>query len=200
MSTYTQCIQTLIDALGELPGIGPRTAERLAFHILKEKPASALRLADAIRDVKLRVRHCTVCYNLAEGEQCPICADAGRDQSVVCVVEQPKDLLALESAGLYRGVYHVLLGRISPSEGVRPEDLTLGALLERIKAGSIREVILGTNPNVEGDGTALYIQQQLAPFGQVQVSRLARGLPTGGNIEYANKNMLADALLGRQKV
>src|SRR5271163_2645324 len=138
MSNYAQSIQNLMAELGKLPGIGPRSAERIAFHLLKQKPPEALRLADAIRDVKTRIKNCSICYNLTEQDPCSICADASRDQSVVCIVEQPKDLLALESASLYRGVYHVLLGRIAPLEGSDPGDLTIDALMTRLASGSIR--------------------------------------------------------------
>ncbi|MGE5610271.1 MAG: recombination mediator RecR [Bacillota bacterium] len=200
MSGYTQSIQTLMDELARLPGIGMRSAERIAFHLLKEKAEDALRLADAIRDVKTRIRHCSVCYNLTESDPCAICSDASRDQGLVCVVEQPKDLLALESTGLYRGVYHVLLGRISPLDDIEPKDLTIDGLIKRITSGTVREVIMGTNPTMEGDGTALYIQNLLAQYPQVQVTRLARGLPAGSSIEYANRNILADAISGRQKM
>jgi recombination protein RecR len=201
MASYTQSIQNLMNELASLPGIGTRSAERIAFHLLKQRPEDALRLADAIRDVKTRIKHCTVCFNLTEHDPCEICQNAARDQSVVCVVEQPKDLLALESTGLYRGVYHVLLGRIAPLEGVDPEDVTVDALLDRISRGAIREVIMGTNPNIEGDGTALHIQQQIVErFPAVQITRLARGLPAGSNIEYANRNILSDAMTGRQRM
>ena len=157
-------------------------------------------LADAIRDVKTRIKHCSVCYNLTEQDPCNICADPSRDQGLVCVVEQPKDLLALESTGLYRGVYHVLLGRISPLEDVHPDDLTIEPLMKRLASGQVREIIMGTNPNMEGDGTALHIQGLVAQQPGVQVTRLARGLPTGSNIEYANRNILADAISGRQRM
>ena len=200
MSSYTQSIQNLMTELSKLPGIGSRSAERIAFHLLKQKPEEALRLADAIRDVKTRIKHCSVCYNLTEQDPCAICANPSRDQSVVCIVEQPKDLLALEATGLYQGVYHVLLGRISPLEGVDPSDLTLDALVKRLESGTIREVIMATNPTLEGDGTALHIQSLIARFPDVQVTRLARGLPTGSNIEYANRNILADAISGRQRM
>jgi recombination protein RecR len=201
MASYAQSIQNLINQFASLPGIGMRSAERIAFHLLKQRPEEALRLADAIRDVKTRIRHCSVCYNLSEGELCDVCADPARDQSVVCVVEQPKDLLALESAGSYRGVYHVLLGRIAPLEGIEPGDVTIDALLARLESGQVREVIMGTNPNLEGDGTALHIQNEVARrFPNVTFTRLARGLAAGSNIEYANKSVLADAILGRQKM
>jgi recombination protein RecR len=201
MANYTQSIQNLMNELARLPGVGARSAERIAFHLLKQSPQDAMKLADAIRDVKTRIRYCSVCFNLTEQDPCTICASPTRDQAVVCVVEQPKDLLALESTGLYNGVYHVLLGRIAPLEESHPEDLTIGALIKRLESGQIREVIMGTNPTVDGDGTALYIQNLIAErFAQVQVTRLARGLPAGSNIEYANKNILADAISGRQKM
>jgi len=201
MASYTQSIQNLMNELARLPGIGMRSAERIAFHLLKQSPDDALKLADAIRDVKTRIKHCTICYNLTEQDPCSICSDPGRNQQTVCVVEQPKDLLALESTGLYRGVYHVLLGRIAPLEDMEPGDLTIEPLMERIASGQIREVIMGTNPTMEGDGTALYIQSLIGGrYPDVQLTRLARGLPAGSNIEYANKNILADAISGRQKM
>jgi recombination protein RecR len=200
-SSYTQSVQNLITQFSRLPGIGLRSAERIAFHLLKQKPEEALQLADAIREVKTRIKHCSICYNLTEQNPCSICADPGRDASIVCVVEQPKDLLALEAAGAYRGVYHVLLGRIAPLEGIDPDDLTIGPLLDRLAGGTVREVIMGTNPTLEGDGTALHIQHLMGGrFPAVAVTRLARGLPAGTNIEYANRNILADAIAGRQKM
>ena len=200
MSSHTQSIQNLMNELSRLPGIGARSAERIAFHLLKQSPEDALKLADAIRDVKTRIKNCSICFNLTESDPCGICSDASRDQGLVCVVEQPKDLLALEAAGLYRGVYHVLLGRISPLEGINPDDLTIDGLVQRLEAGTIREIIMGTNPTMEGDGTALHLQQIIARYPDVQVTRLARGLPTGSSIEYANRNILADAISGRQKM
>ena len=200
MQSHTQSIQNLMNELSRLPGIGMRSAERIAFHLLKQNAEDAMRLADAIRDVKTRIKHCSVCYNLTESDPCNICANAARDQGLVCVVEQPKDLLALEATGLYHGVYHVLLGRISPLEGINPEDLTIDALTRRLESGAVREVIMGTNPTMEGDGTALYVQGIIARYPAVTVTRLARGLATGSNIEYANRNVLADAISGRQKM
>jgi len=200
MTSYTQSLQNLIAQLSRLPGIGLRSAERIAFHLLKQKPEEAMQLADAIRDVKTRIKHCSICYNLTETDPCDICSDPSRDQGLVCVVEQPKDLLALEATGLYKGVYHVLLGRIAPLEGMEPGDLTIDPLLRRLSSGKVREVIMGTNPTLEGDGTALYLQSMIGQYPQVQVTRLARGLPTGSNIEYANRNILADAISGRQKM
>jgi len=200
MQSHTQSIQNLMNELSRLPGIGMRSAERIAFHLLKQNAEDAMRLADAIRDVKTRIKHCSVCYNLTESDPCNICANAARDQGLVCVVEQPKDLLALEATGLYQGVYHVLLGRISPLEGINPDDLTIDALTRRLDSGAVREVIMGTNPTMEGDGTALYVQGIIARYPAVTVTRLARGLATGSNIEYANRNVLADAISGRQKM
>ena len=199
-SSHTQSIQNLMNELSRLPGIGVRSAERIAFHLLKQKAEDALRLAEAIRDVKTRIKHCSVCYNLTETDPCNICSNPSRDQALVCVVEQPKDLLALEATGLYQGVYHVLLGRISPLEGINPEDLTVDALTRRLESGAVREVIMGTNPTMEGDGTALYVQNIIARHPAVTVTRLARGLATGSSIEYANRNVLADAISGRQKM
>src|SRR5262245_36002044 len=172
-SSYTQSIQNLMNQLARLPGIGMRSAERIAFHLLKQRPEEAMELADAIRDVKTRIKNCSTCYNLTETDPCAICSDTSRDQGLVCIVEQPKDLLALESAGLYKGVYHVLLGRIAPLEGVEPADLTIEALMKRLASGMIREVIMGTNPNMEGDGTALHLQSLIGQFAKVAVTRLA---------------------------
>lgn len=200
-SAYPAPVRALIERFAELPGIGVRSAERLAFHVLKSDEESALALARAIEAVKKSVRHCGVCFNLSDAEVCPICSDSTRDRSRVLVVEQPKDLIALEQTGMYRGLYHVLMGRLSALDGVEPGDLTIAALLERIRSGNgeISEVVLGLNPTVEGDGTGLYLAQKLSELG-VSVSRLARGLPSGGSLEFANKAVLADAILGRQSL
>ena len=201
MAHYTQSVQNLMNVLASLPGIGTRSAERIAFHLLKQSPEEAMQLADAIRDVKTRIKHCSTCYNLTETDPCSICADPGRDQGVVCIVEQPKDLLALEASGSYRGVYHVLLGRIAPLEGSDETDITIPALVERLEAGGIRELILGTNPNLDGDATSLFIGDMArARYPDVAITRLARGLASGTQIEYANKSVLADALAGRTRV
>ena len=204
---YTESLRRLMDMLGRLPGVGSRSAERMAFHLLKNSREDALALADAIRAVKEQVRHCSLCFNLTEADPCSICADASRDQAIICVVEQPKDLLQLESTGIYRGVYHVLLGRIAPLENIHPGDLTIPQLLERVKPAeaqnkpAIREIILATNPTMEGDGTALYLQQELTAIApHLTVTRLARGLPAGAQIEYSNKAILADAINGRTRV
>jgi recombination protein RecR len=186
-----------MDEFQKLPGIGARSAERLAFHILKSDRETALRLAGAIRDVKENVRHCRICFNLTQQDPCAICADPRRDESQIVVVEQPKDLLLLEETGLIRGRYHVLLGRIAPLDGVEPGDLTIDALVQRVKAGGINEVVLATNPNMEGEGTALHIRSLLSMLG-VRVSQLARGLPAGSQIEYASRAILKDAIEGRR--
>jgi recombination protein RecR len=198
MSTVSQSVAQVIEQFGKLPGIGRKSAERLAYHILRIHKSEALALADAIRDVRENVRYCSVCYNLAEGELCSICSDPKRDTSQLCIVEQPRDLMALEQAAVFRGVYHVLLGRIVPLDGVTPDQLTIEPLVERVRKGTFREIIMATNPTVEGDGTALYISNLLAEF-PVQVTRLARGVTTGSVLEYTNKEVLADALSGRQK-
>ncbi|MCL6508841.1 MAG: recombination mediator RecR [Bryobacteraceae bacterium] len=199
MAPITQSIGRLIDELAKLPGIGRKSAERLTYHLLRVPKPEALALADAIRDVRENVHYCRVCYNLAEGDVCAICADPRRDASQLCVVEQPRDLIALEQAGVYRGHYHVLLGRIAPLEGVGPDQLTIDRLMERVRAGGVSEVIMATNPTVEGDGTALYLSNLLAEY-PVRVTRLARGITTGSVLEYTNKEVLADALLGRQQL
>ena len=199
MAQHAQAIERLMTELAKLPGIGPRSAERIAFHLLKAEQEEAFALAEAVRDLKTKVRPCSRCFNIAEGELCAICADGRRDGSSICVVEQPKDLLSLESTGVFRGVYHVLMGQVSPLEGVEPEDLTIDALLGRVRAGGVREVILATNPTVAGDGTALHVASLLEKLG-VAVTRLARGLPAGGQIEYASQSILADAINERRKM
>ncbi len=200
MSGYTKSIERLQAEFVKLPGIGARSAERLAFHILKATEEQALGLADAIRDVKSNVRPCSVCFNLTEDDTCEICADLRRDRDKICVVEQPKDLLSLETTGAFDGVYHVLMGQIAPLEGTGPEDLTIDALVARVRAGGVREIIMATNPTVSGDATALYVIEALAAFPDVAVTRLARGLPAGGSIEYASKSILADALAERREM
>jgi len=186
----------LMGELERLPGVGPRSAERIAFHLLRAPAQEALDLAEAIRAVKEQLRHCARCYNLCDGELCAICADPRRDQGLIVVVEQPRDVMLLEQTGLIRGVYHVLMGRVSPLEHIGPEDLTIDALLARVRAGGVREVLLATNPTMEGDGTALHIHSLLAGTG-VAVSRLARGLAVGSQVEYATRAMLEAAISGR---
>jgi recombination protein RecR len=198
VAQLSESLTKLVEEFAKLPGIGRKSAERLAYHVLRIHKTEALALVDAIRNVKENVHYCKVCYNLAEAEECTICTDPRRDQSLLCVVEQPRDLIALEQPGTYRGLYHVLLGRLAPLEGVGPEQLTLDPLIDRIRTGQFREVIMGTNPTLEGDGTALYISNLLGDY-PVEITRLARGITTGSVLEFANKEILADALAGRQK-
>lgn len=189
-------LERLKELLQKLPGIGARSAERLAFYLLREPRDSAAALAQAIVDLKDNIRHCRICYNLTEREVCAICSDPARDQGEVWVVEQPKDVLMLEGSGLIRGVYHVLMGHVAPLEGVEPADLTIDALAQRVRTGPVREVVLATNPTLEGDGTALHIQSLLAELG-VKVTRPARGLAVGSQLEYATPAMLEAAVRGR---
>ncbi len=198
MSELTESVTKLIDEFAKLPGIGRKSAERLTYHVLRMHRSEAAALSEAIRNVKENVRYCRNCCNLAEEEECTICRDAGRERDVLCVVEQPRDLMALEQSGTYRGLYHVLLGRIAPLEGIDAEQLTIDALVERIRTGSFKEVIMATNPTVEGDGTALHISNLLRGL-PVRITRLARGITTGSVLEFANKEILADALTGRQE-
>ena len=193
---YTQSLNKLIEELGRLPGIGTKTAERLAFHILKAEKNEALSLADAITKLKNSVRQCKQCHNLSEGELCAICSDTRRDKTILCVVEHFKDLIALEKTGLCKWVYHVLGGHIAPLEGIEPQDLTIDHLISRIRSEKISEVVMATNPTVDGDGTALYISSLIKPLG-VKITRLARGLPGGSQIEFASGTILTDAILGR---
>jgi recombination protein RecR len=180
-----------------LPGIGPKSAERIVHYLMVANRDQVLSLAEALRDIKDKVHPCRQCYHLTEGELCRYCSDPGRDGSLLCVVEQSRDLLSLERAGTYRGLYHVLQGRLAPLENMGPEKLTLDGLVRRVQPGAVREVILATNPTLEGDGTALYVSNLLAGTG-VKITRLARGVPSGSGLEFANTQMLADALAGRQ--
>jgi recombination protein RecR len=191
-------LRALVAELENLPGIGRRTAERLAYHILRAPRDEALRLADAIREVKISIRHCRTCYHITEREECAICEDATRDPGIICVVEDPKDLLAIEASGSYRGRYHVLHGAFAPLDGVAPADLTIEPLLERLKDGSVREVIIATNPNFEGDGTALLLHERLKPHPGIRVTRIARGVPSGSSLEHVARNIVSDALEGRR--
>ena len=190
-------IARLTQELGKLPGIGPKTAERLTHHLVAAERQEVLALADALRAIKECIRRCTRCCNLTENELCPLCADPRRDPGLVCVVEQPRVLAALERSNSYRGLYHVLHGRLAPLENVGPEQLTVAQLVRRVQGGAVKEVIMATNPTLEGDGTALFLSSLLAPAG-VKITRLARGLPSGSVLEFANSQMLADALEGRR--
>ncbi len=205
---YPEPVDRLIAELARLPGIGRRAAERLALHILKQAPEEALGLARAINDVKTAIHHCTICYNLADTDRCAICAAEERDAGVVLVVEQPRDLISLEQTGAFKGVYHVLLGRLSPLDGVGPGEITAADLVARVadpakntRGVAVREVVLGLNPTIEGDGTSLYLTQEIrhaAP--DVRVTRLARGLASGSTLEFANKAVLSDAIVERRPV
>lgn len=189
----------LVDRLSRLPGIGRRSAQRMAFDLLRQSTDDALALADAIRDLKQNVKHCSQCFNVTEADPCSICADPRRDGSTVLVVEQPNDVMAIETTGTYRGVYHVLMGRLAALDGIGPGELNVTSLLERARGGGVREVIIGTNPTLEGDGTALYLAEQLGQAG-LTVSRLARGMATGSSLQTASKAVLADALEDRRPV
>ncbi len=195
---YSPSVENLIVQLARLPGIGRRTAQRLAFHILKASPEDALALADAIREVKERIGFCEECFNLAEGPLCPICQDARRDRTVICVVEDPSDVVAMERTAEFRGVYHVLGGALSPIDGVDPDDLKLSELLERVERNGVTEVVLATNPTMTGEATAVYIADRLR--GRCRVTRLASGLPVGGDLEYADEVTLGRAFAGRREL
>jgi len=196
---YEGPVQKLIDELGRLPGVGPKSAQRIAYHLLKIPPEDARRLARAIDDVKERVGWCRRCFNIAEGERCAICRDERRDATLVCVVEEPRDTVAVERTQEYKGLYHVLQGAISPIEGIGPEQLRVKELLARVGDEGITEVILATNPNIEGEATAMYLARLLRPLG-VKVTRPASGLPVGGDLEYADEVTLGRALEGRRQV
>ncbi|MCP4890784.1 MAG: recombination protein RecR [Planctomycetaceae bacterium] len=199
MSDHGGAVAELVEQLGRLPGIGRKSAERLAFHLLRVREEEALALAESIRRVRQDVHYCKTCFNLAESETCSICTDPKRDATRLCVVEQPRDLMSLEQSGVFRGLYHVLLGRIAPLEGMGPDQLTVDPLIERVRTGNFSEIIMATNPTVEGDGTSLYISNLLSDF-PVEITRLARGITAGSVLEYANREMIADALTGRQKL
>lgn len=194
---YEGPIQDLIDQLARLPGIGPKSAQRLAFHLVKSPPEEADRLSEVIRAAKERISFCRECGNVAEGDLCRICRDEGRDRTVLCVVEEPKDAATIERAAIVKGRYHVLGGAISPLDGVGPEDLRIQELLDRVERDGVTEVIVATNPNLEGNATAMYVAGMLKPLG-VRVTRLASGLPVGGDLEYADEVTLSQALEGRR--
>jgi recombination protein RecR len=196
---YAPPVQTLIDELGRMPGVGPKSAQRIAFHLLKVPTEDAIRLAQAIIVVKERVTFCKRCFNVCEGDQCEICGDPRRDATLLCVVEEPRDIVALEKTHDFRGVYHVLHGAINPIEGVGAEQLRIRELMQRLADEPIAEVILCTNPNLEGDATAMYLSRQLKASG-IKVTRLASGLPVGGDLEYADELTLGRALEGRREI
>ena len=197
MAELSDSVVHMIEQLARLPGIGRKSAERLAYHLLRVPESEAYALSDSIRHVRENVRYCDICFNLAESEMCNLCRDPSRDQNTVCVVQQARDLMAIEQSGTYKGLYHVLLGRIAPLENIGPDQLTIERLIERVANGSFTEVIMATNPTVEGDGTALYISNVLSQY-DVPLTRLARGITTGSILESTNKEILADAMAGRQ--
>jgi len=196
---YAGPVQELIDQLGRLPGVGPKSAQRIAFYLLKLPKEDAERLANAIVEVKARISFCRRCWNVAEGELCDMCSDTRRDPTIVCVVEEPRDIVAVEKTQEFHGLYHVLQGAISPIEGIGPEQLRVKELLTRVDTEGIKEVILCTNPNLEGEATAMYLARLLKPLG-LSVTRIASGLPVGGDLEYADELTLGRALEGRREV
>ena len=199
MTLYAGPVQDLIDELGRLPGVGPKSAQRIAFHLLKLPKDDALRLATAIAVVKDKVAFCQTCFNISEGDRCGICNDPRRESTVVCVVEEPRDIVAVEKTGEFKGRYHVLQGAISPIEGIGPDQLRVKELLTRIEPEGIEEIILCTNPNIEGEATAMYLGRLIKPLG-LKVTRIASGLPVGGDLEYADEVTLGRALEGRREV
>lgn len=199
MSVYTPAVQLLIDELGKLPGVGPKSAQRIAFHLVKLPEQDALRLASAITEAKEKVRFCSSCFNMADDQLCEICNDHRRDASIICVVEEPRDIVAVEKTHEFKGYYHVLQGAINPIDGIGPDELRIRELLKRLQEGSIEEVILCTNPNIEGEATAMYLAKLIEPLG-VSVSRIASGLPVGGDLEYADELTLGRAIEGRRDI
>jgi len=196
---YADAVQAVIDELGRLPGVGPKSAQRLAFHLMKLSVEDTSRLTSAIDEMKVRIRFCDRCFNISEAELCPVCADDRRDGSVLCVVEEPRDIVAVERTGEFGGRYHVLGGAISPIEGVGPDQLRIRELLARLDEEGVTEVILATNPNIEGEATAMYLARLLAPLG-LEVTKIASGLPVGGDLEYADELTLGRALEGRRRL
>lgn len=196
---YEGIVQDLIDELGRLPGVGPKSAQRIAFHILGADPEDVQRLADVLLEVKAKVQFCTVCGNVAQAEVCRICSDPRRDLTVLCVVEEPKDVVAIEKTREYRGRYHILGGAINPIDGIGPDDLRIRELMVRLGDNTVTEVIIATDPNLEGEATATYLSRTIAPLG-ITVSRLASGLPVGGDLEYADEITLGRAFAGRRQV
>src|SRR5262245_26016379 len=199
MAYYPEPVARLIDALQRLPGVGPKTAQRLTFFLLKRPAEEVGELADSLAQLKARILHCSACFNVTEEDPCRICRDPARDGRSLCIVEEPNDLLALERTGEFRGRYHVLLGALSPLDGIGPEDLKVRELLARLEQGGVEEVILATNPSVEGEATAIYLAKLLRPLG-ARVTRIARGLPVGGDLEYADEVTLSKALEGRREM
>ena len=199
MSVYTPAVQNLIDELGKLPGVGPKSAQRMAFHLVKLSEQDALRLAHAISEAKEKVRFCETCFNMSDDQFCEICTDQRRDHSLICVVEEPRDIVAVEKTHEYRGYYHVLQGAINPIDGIGPDQLRIRELLQRLQEGAVEEVILCTNPNIEGEATAMYLAKLIEPL-EIPVTRIASGLPVGGDLEYADELTLGRAIEGRREM
>lgn len=199
MLYYAEPVAKLIEELGKLPGIGPKTAQRLAFYILNSDTGAARDLARAIVDARNKIRYCSVCSNLTDVDPCAICSGDRRDRSLICVVEEPRDVVAVEKAKDFKGLYHVLQGAISPMDGVGPEDLKVKELLSRLQTGEVKEVVVATNPNIEGEATAMYLARLIKPLG-IKVTRIAHGLPVGGDLEYADEVTLAKAFEGRREI
>jgi recombination protein RecR len=196
---YEASLSKLIQEFKKMPSIGAKTAQRLAFHVLRISEEEARSLAEAIIEIKKKIRHCSVCGNITESEVCPICRNPERNRQIICVVEEPKDILILEKTGIYNGLYHVLMGAISPLDGIGPDDLRINDLLDRIKKGQVKEVIIATDPNTEGEATATYLAHVIKPLG-IKVSRIARGLPMGMDLEYADEGTLTKAMEGRTEI
>ena len=196
---YTKPLAKLIDEFSKMPGIGPKTAQRLAFYILKNSSESVANLAKAILEAKEKVKHCSICSNITDQEICEICRNTNRDKSIICVIERVRDLIAIENTGEYKGLYHVLEGVISPLDGVEPENLKIDSLLKRLKTEKIQEIILATNPNIEGEVTASYITKLIEPL-NIKITRIAYGVPIGGSLEFADEVTLTQALMGRQEI
>lgn len=196
---YAPAVATLIEELSRLPGIGPKSAQRLTFYLMKVSPVEAGRLAEAIVDLKEKISFCKVCFNLTEGDECAICLDKSRDDSAICVVEEPMDVVAIEKAISFKGRYHVLGGAISPIDGIGPEEIKVKELIDRLKGDQVKEIIVATNPNIEGETTAIYLSRLIKPLG-IKVTRIASGLPVGGDLEYADEITLGRALEGRREI
>ena len=196
---YTKPLAKLIEEFSKMPGVGPKTAQRLAFYVLKNSPENVTRLANAIIEAKEKVKYCSVCGNITDQDKCEICQSTNRDRSIICVVERAKDLIAIERTGEYKGLYHILEGAISPLDGIEPRNLKIDSLINRLKTEKIKEVILANNPNIEGEVTATYITKLIAPL-NVKVTRIAYGVPIGGSLEFADEVTLAQALIGRQEI
>jgi len=199
MAYYAGPVASLIEELSKLPGVGPKTAQRLAFYILKAAPDDAKKLARAIDEVKDKIKFCEECFNVTDQARCEFCSDPGRDRTIICVVEEPRDIIALEKTDEYKGLYHVLQGAISPIDGVGPDDIRVKELLKRLSENDVREVVIATNPNIEGEATAMYIAKLVKPLG-VKATRIASGLPVGGDLEYADEVTLGRALEGRREM